>query len=100
MGRPRKEEREERIPLGRHRRKLNIDKQDPDYKYRWINDDGSRLIDASNGGYEFVLREATVVGEGGIENEYQGSDSRISKPVGKKEDGLPMVRQARRVDPW
>ncbi len=47
-----------RTPLGVNRQKLVLNAlKDPDYSYRWVNDYGTRIQDAMNGGYEFVSAE-------------------------------------------
>lgn len=54
-----------RVPLGTNRQKLVLNQlNDPNYSYRWINDSGTRIADALNGGYEFVTAEKA--GEVGI----------------------------------
>ena len=47
-----------RTPLGVQRQKLVLnDLNDPTHSYRWVNDAGTRIQDALNGGYEFVSAE-------------------------------------------
>ena len=47
-----------RTPLGVNRQKLVLnDLNDPLHHYHWINDAGTRISDALNGGYEFVSAE-------------------------------------------
>lgn len=59
-GRPDKREaitgREERIPLGISRLKMKVP-EIPGFHLRWINDEPGRLVDARDGGYEFVLND-------------------------------------------
>ena len=52
----RRSARKDRVPLGAHRQKLNVDGYDiPDDKVvRWINDHPGRVDSATGGGYEFV----------------------------------------------
>ena len=68
-----------RTPLGQ-RNRLSFKNQDPNYVYRVINDQGDRLEEALEGGYEFVIEDAKLgdarAAEGGK------IDSRVSKPVG------------------
>jgi len=47
-----------RVPLGVQRQKLVLnDLNDPDHRYRWVNDYGTRIQNALEGGYEFVSAE-------------------------------------------
>lgn len=47
-----------RTPLGVNRQKLVLNSlNDPEHSYRWVNDYGTRIQDALNGGYEFVSAE-------------------------------------------
>lgn len=47
-----------RTPLGVQRQKLVLDQlKDPNYVYRWVNDGGTRIQNALEGGYEFVSAE-------------------------------------------
>lgn len=90
-----KQKRTERIPYGVLRRKLSIDsetearlKKEGLVPY-WFNDDhnGQNLIDALNGGYEFV----TAVGEEKIGDikELQERGRGMSRLVGTHRDGSP-----------
>lgn len=50
-----------RVPLGVHRQKLVLNNlNDPNYQYRWVNDTGTRIHDALQGGYEFVTAEKAM----------------------------------------
>jgi hypothetical protein len=86
-----KQDRRQRVPFGVARRKMTLDSATEkslrsDNKIpRWINDSEDRLIQAQNGGYEFVTANGTeLVGEG---KELQERDRMIRKLVGKNPDG-------------
>lgn len=55
--------RQRRKPLGGHRQKLKTDKI-PGYHLHWFNDEGNRLEEALNAGYQFVSQEYTPIGVG------------------------------------
>ncbi len=78
-----KERRQSRVPLGTPRRKLAWDDQDPNYHYRWINDSERRLLDAQDGGYEFVVKESDDdhAGDQDLSNEESGVGTMINKTV-------------------
>lgn len=78
-----------RVPLGVPRTKLQVPKL-PGYQLRWINDRGNRIHLAKNAGWDFTTPEE--VGPVGDAPESNNSDvgSRISWPVGTKDDGSPM----------
>lgn len=93
------DDRTTRIPLGVNRAKLTINNRDPDYVYRWINEethsDPDRLNSALAAGYEFVHRDGVRVGEGLDGNADLGS--RVSRIVGKKSDGTKLSAYAMRI---
>ncbi len=81
-----KSQRKKRTPLGAPSYKLAVEER-PGYVRRWINDAGNRLNDAREGGYEF----ASDVNVGtGSEDGNTDIGSRVSRVVGKHEDGSPM----------
>ncbi len=75
--------RAERIPLGAPQLKLATQKI-PGFVSRWINDKGSRVQQALQGGYYFVEKGDTVARTTDL------GDSCISQIVGTKESGEPM----------
>lgn len=80
-------ERKDRVPLGVARTKLTVP-QRAGYRRRWINDDGKgRLQAAANGGYTFVTDPDLKVGEDGGGDK---PDSRVSRIVGRTQEGKPM----------
>lgn len=80
-------ERKKRVPLGVPRTKLTAPER-PGYKRRWINDDGKgRLQHARNGGYTFVEDPNLQVGQDGGGDK---TDSRVSRVVGRRDDGQPL----------
>ena len=58
-------ERPSRVPAGGHRNILTVQNKDPNYEYRWVNDDkyGQRLQRFRDGGWEIVEDENVKVGE-------------------------------------
>lgn len=60
-----KQRTQKRTPLGVARQKLVLNSlDDPKHHYHWINDMGTRIEDALNGGYSFVSAEEA--GEVGV----------------------------------
>ena len=81
MARPRNDERRKRVPLGTLRRRLSAPER-PGYVRRWINDKPGRLMQAQEGGYEFVTDQTIDIGDPDVTNEIGNSlDSRISRVV-------------------
>lgn len=83
----RKESREEtgrsaRIPLGVARSKLSVPGR-PGYKRRWVNDTEGRLMNATNGGYEFAKDQSLQIGAQDVDNENRDLGARISRVVDK-----------------
>lgn len=79
--------RTERVPLGVPRTKLSAPKRHG-YQRRWVNDDGKgRLQNAKAGGYTFVEDPDLRVGE---DDGASKSDSRVSRIVGRRDDGKPL----------
>ncbi len=90
----RKENRQERVPLGTLRSKLTIPKDlidDKNYQGRWVVDRPGRLDSAEQGGYAFVQDPSMTVKVG------EGTDGRdkmstvISRAVGTHEGGKVMT---------
>lgn len=73
--------RRERTPLGAPRPKMGA-KPIPGHQQRWVNDDGTRLMDAQNAGYEYVTDER---------------GRKISRPVGSGENGKPMTAHLMKI---
>jgi hypothetical protein len=94
MGRPTREEqvakvearegsgRSKRIPLGVARSKLSVP-QRQGYVRRWINDTEGRLINATDGGYEYAKDQSLQIGSPDIDNENRDLGTRISRVVDK-----------------
>lgn len=81
-----KEQVRNRVPIGGRRTKLQLSRKDleslKDYKLRWINDVGGRVLEAEAGGYEFVTpEEARSLGEGAIHQGNSDLGARVSKVV-------------------
>lgn len=86
--------RKERVRFGSARQKLAVPDL-PGFFLCWINDVGGRLIEAQNGGYDFVTTdEMKRIGENlsqaGWVTGTNANDTRVSVIVGKNEDGSPM----------
>lgn len=89
--------RKERIPFGVPQSRLTVANQDPNFVYRWVNDDGrGRLDRAVQGGYEFAPSETTRVGTGSADG---NSDvgSKVSRVVGTQEGGAGMRAYLMRI---
>lgn len=94
MGRPSREEqaasrnsREEsgrntRVPLGVARSKLSVPGR-PGYVRRWVNDTEGRLMNAEQGGYQFVTDQSLQIGSADIDNENRDLGARVSRVVDK-----------------
>lgn len=59
-----------KAPVGRTRRspltnkgKLSVGRKDPDFEYRFVNDEGDNVADKADRGWEPVLKSETVVGD-------------------------------------
>lgn len=67
-----------RVPLGVRKQKLIADTRDG-YVGRWINDDGDRIQQAIQGGWDFVLRDKLATSD--------DLGNRINRVVGSKSSG-------------
>lgn len=81
-----KDQRTKRIPFGSARQKMHVPPV-PGYSLRWINDEGGRILQAQQGGYEFHYDPNIAIGDAQEPSTDLGT--RISKIVGK-EDGRPI----------
>lgn len=85
MSRPSREQstRKERIPVSANRAPLSVKGFDEkNYQGRFVNDVGDRIARFLDGGYEFVAKDGTSVGETTVDSS-SGLDSRVKKPVGQ-----------------
>jgi len=73
---------------------MSFTDKDPNYQYRYINDNEGRLQKAIDGDYEFVNGVQPGDKEVGID---AGVDSRVSVPAGTREDGSPMRAYLMRI---
>jgi hypothetical protein len=90
------EVRRKRVPLGVPRAKLNAPTK-PGKVRRWVNDDGARLAQAQLGGYEFV-QEDIAPGDPDVKNANRDLGSKVSVPVGKKDNGEPLYAYLMEID--
>lgn len=73
-----------RAPLAR-RQLLNVVGKDPNYVYRIVNDDGDRVAQLQDVGYEHVPKDDVKVGDKRVENaSSEGSLTQISVGQGRK----------------
>lgn len=83
---------QKRTPLGVPRQKLSLDKKDPNYSYRWLNDSGDRINQALEGGYEFVRRgDTSAPGDMDVVPQNTDLGTNVSKVVGTTESGAPLT---------
>lgn len=81
------ERRRQRIPMDMPRMRMNY-KERPGYHRHVFNDDGGRIQDALEGGYQFVMKEAAPnIGEGHDVSQRQGVGSKVCWPVGSRDNG-------------
>ena len=90
---PRKQDRQERVPLGTIRTKLAVDPIEG-YIMRWINDRDARIANAELGGYEFITYEELgdrTIGEYNAVPDSMETGAKVSKVVGKDDNGAPLT---------
>ena len=82
----------DRVPLGTHRQKLNVDNYDipEDKVVRWINDHPGRVDSALGGGYTFVQDPKQEVKVGDDPLRHRGMDSAVTAIVGTTDGGEPI----------
>lgn len=81
-----------KAPSGRTRRnpltnrgKLSVARKDPNFEYRFVNDDGDNVQDKIDNGWEPVEKSETQVGDKRVESSNsEGSIVRVSVGQGKK----------------
>lgn len=73
-----------RTPVGR-RNVLNVSGKDPDFVYRFVNDEGGRIDEFLAAGYEFVEKETVKIGDARIGNpSAEGTNAQAHVGGGKK----------------
>jgi hypothetical protein len=86
-------EKRTRIPMSVPRAKLATPEL-PGFHCHWINDYTGRLLQAMQGGYEFVSPEEALITSNDLAGSPVGAGSdlgsRVSVVVGKNEDGSPL----------
>lgn len=81
-----------KAPVGRTRRsplvnrgKLHVNRKDPDYEYRYVNDEGDKIADKIDRGWEVVLKSETAVGDKRVDTpSTEGAPASISVGQGMK----------------
>lgn len=71
-----------RVPLGVARSKLSVPRR-TGYERRWVNEAEGRLLQAEQGGYQFVHDQALQIGAVDIDNINRDMGSRVSRVVDK-----------------
>lgn len=73
--------------LAGHRQRLAIREElDPDFTYRWVNDDGTRMHDLTvNDDWEIVENRSGTMKPDGT-----GMGAEVAVPVGRGENGRPL----------
>lgn len=90
--------RPQRTPLGVPRSKLSVEKKDPNYNYRWINDIEDRVYRATEAGYEFVAKSSGIApGDRDVVPQNADLGNNVSKIVGTTEGGRPMTAYLMRI---
>ena len=89
-----------RVPLGTHRRKLNIDHLNipKDKVARWVNDKPGRILQALEGGYQHVKRPSGAVRAGEEPLITEGTGDSVSAVVGTDEGGKPITSYLMVID--
>ena len=72
--------RRKRVPLSGHRDILTVQGKDPNYVYRWVNDEAGRVDRLKDAGYDLVDHEVEV-GVRKVDSS-AGTSSVVSKNVG------------------
>jgi hypothetical protein len=78
--------RAERTPFGGAQFRLKVDNRDPNYVYRWFNDDPDRIQRAKSAGYEMVDSEGGEASKSNAPNA-TGLGSAVSQLVGRTREG-------------
>jgi hypothetical protein len=91
------EGRRKRVPLGVPRMKLTAHNIPEGKQARWINDKPGRLDNALRGSYNFLNKDGIVIGTG-YEDENKDMGSRVSRVVGKEDDGTPITAYLMVID--
>jgi len=81
-------------PMMGTRLKLEVRDKDPNYVYRWFNDEGDRIQEAVESGREYVFKEDVQLD---TSVEKPGLGSCVSKAVGKHADGSPKMAYLLRI---
>jgi hypothetical protein len=97
-GRGTADTRKERVPFGVPQSRLTVTNADPNFVYRWVNDDGrGRLDRAITGGYEFVQGDSDIKVGTGSADANSDVGSRVSRIVGTQEGGAGMRAYLMRI---
>lgn len=72
-----------RIPVSGNRNIMTVTDRDPNYRYRWVNDNSDGRIDMfKQGGWELVEKKDHKVGDRSV-NSSKGTTTLVTKMVGK-----------------
>ena len=72
-----------RIPVSGNKNVMTVMDRDPNFSYRWVNDNTDGRIDRFKlGGWEFVERKTHTVGDR-VKDSSKGATSLVTKMVGK-----------------
>lgn len=97
VGRPVANPKRRKKILGRIRMKLSLP-DIPGYVCRIVNDDGNRINDFLEDGWEFVYSKDTkTIGEDGITPNNKDLGTKVSTVVGTKDNGQPLVAYAMKL---
>lgn len=75
------QERPQRVPVSEQRNTLSVNGLDPNFYYRWVNDEDQRIAVFLQAGYEFVDKGGKRAGDPTVETS-SGTDSRFRRGVG------------------
>ena len=85
-----------RTKISGYRNVLTVEGQDPDYKYRVVNDTGDRVLQLQEMGYEVVTDKTVKVGDRRVAvPTAEGTPVKVS--VGKDANGSPQYAYVMRI---
>ena len=79
-----------RVPMGGYMKNLELEfEAEAGFRYRWILDEGERIIRALRGGYQFVRQENDTYTV--VKGDQSEMETYIKKTTGRLESGKPQV---------